>query len=181
MDEAAQRLLRAVVHKLKMKLTVTILTFLLTNGLIGQTFKYQDSTFTVGQSKTLSSFTIALDCDYVECNSDNLDSLVDFLKTHKDLSVEIENHTDTRDFEQNNLELSQIRAERIVKYLIAHGIDENRLIATGMGETDPIVSDQEIKEMTNDLDRELAHRQNRRVQVKIVEMKKKEKPVHNNK
>jgi hypothetical protein len=164
-----------------MKLIITISTIFLTNLLIGQTFNYQDSTFTIGQTKTLSSFSIGLDCDYVECNSDILDSLMDFLKTHKDLSVEIENHTDTRDYEQNNLELSQKRAERILKYLIEHGIDENRLTATGMGETKPIVSDEDIRKMTNDLDKELAHRQNRRVQVKIVERKKKEKPVHNNK
>ena len=164
-----------------MKLTVTISTIFLTNLLLGQTFNYQDSTFTIGQTKTLSSFSIGLDCDYVECNSDILDSLVDFLKTNKNLSVEIKNHTDTRDYEQENLELSQRRANQIVNYLIDQGIDESRLTSIGMGEKEPIISDEEIRKMINDIDKELAHRQNRRVQVKIVEIKKKEKPVHNNK
>jgi len=155
-----------------MKLILSILALILMSSLRAQTFTYQDSTFSLGQSKTLAPFTIALDCEYIACNSDIIDSLVNFLRTHRELSVEIENHTDTRGSEQYNIEYSQKLADEIVKYLIQNGIAKNRLSAKGLGETKPIHTDQEIREMDQAIDQELAHLKNRRVVVKITKIKK---------
>lgn len=52
--------------------------------------------------------------------------------------VEIASHTDNVSTEEYNLKLSQKRAEAIVKYLISKGIEKERLIAKGYGESKPI-------------------------------------------
>jgi peptidoglycan-associated lipoprotein len=50
-------------------------------------------------------------------------------------------HTDSRDTEEYNLELSQKRAQSVVDYLIGKGIAVERLTARGYGETNPKVVD----------------------------------------
>jgi len=52
--------------------------------------------------------------------------------------VEISSHTDNLGTEEYNLKLSQKRAESIVKYLISKGIEKERLVAKGYGESKPI-------------------------------------------
>jgi outer membrane protein OmpA-like peptidoglycan-associated protein len=69
---------------------------------------------------------------------------------------QIEGHTDSTGTEEYNQRLSERRAQSVVRYLIGHfGIDSDRLIAVGYGESRPIAS--------NDTDDGRA--QNRRVQV----------------
>jgi outer membrane protein OmpA-like peptidoglycan-associated protein len=50
----------------------------------------------------------------------------------------IEGHTDSLGTERSNLRLSQRRADSIVRYMVAHGIDRSRLTAVGKGETEPV-------------------------------------------
>lgn len=52
--------------------------------------------------------------------------------------VEISSHTDSVSSEEYNLKLSQKRAENVVKYLISKGIEKERLVAKGYGESKPI-------------------------------------------
>jgi len=52
--------------------------------------------------------------------------------------VEISSHTDSVSSEEYNLKLSQKRAESVVKYLISKGIEKERLVAKGYGESKPI-------------------------------------------
>ena len=52
--------------------------------------------------------------------------------------VEIGVHSDARGNDDYNRELSQKRADAIRDYLIAKGVDANRLRAKGYGETKPI-------------------------------------------
>ena len=66
-----------------------------------------------------------------------LDSLIMFLELNDNISVEIRSHTDQRGSDSYNLDLSHRRAQSVVTYLIAHGIDKKRLIAKGYGETEP--------------------------------------------
>lgn len=64
-----------------------------------------------------------------------LDDLVDFLNLNNNLSVEISSHTDERGSDDYNMRLSADRAKSVVTYLIGKGINKDRLVAQGYGET----------------------------------------------
>ena len=51
------------------------------------------------------------------------------------IRIEINSHTDSRDSDEYNMDLSQRRAQSVVDYLVSKGIKSNRLIARGYGET----------------------------------------------
>jgi outer membrane protein OmpA-like peptidoglycan-associated protein len=68
-----------------------------------------------------------------------VDAVADVLMNHPEITlVEIQGHTDDKGADDYNLDLSQRRAEAVRDYLIASGIDADRLIAKGYGETKPI-------------------------------------------
>ncbi|MFN3403466.1 MAG: OmpA family protein [Cytophagaceae bacterium] len=68
-----------------------------------------------------------------------LDSiLIPFLKKHPDDKVYISSHTDDAGSHKYNMNLSQRRAQNVVKYLISKGVDSHRLHSKGFGETKPI-------------------------------------------
>jgi OOP family OmpA-OmpF porin len=52
--------------------------------------------------------------------------------------LRVEGHTDSDGDDASNLLLSQRRAEAVVEWLVANGIDRNRLVAAGCGEKDPL-------------------------------------------
>ena len=84
---------------------------------------------------------IYYDYDKWEIRADakpNLDSLVSILIQNPLIEIELGSHTDSRGSEDYNQKLSQKRAESVVNYLISKGIDKNRLIAIGYGESKPI-------------------------------------------
>lgn len=60
-----------------------------------------------------------------------------FLKENENITILIQGHTDNEGNAQNNLELSDRRANGVKKYLIELGIDSNRLSAQGYGQTQP--------------------------------------------
>jgi outer membrane protein OmpA-like peptidoglycan-associated protein len=69
----------------------------------------------------------------------SLDILVEELAVlPADVSLLIAGHTDSDGEEEANLALSQARADAVLAYLVAAGIDGNRLTAQGFGETSPI-------------------------------------------
>ena len=62
----------------------------------------------------------------------------EMLQDHDDMSLLIEGHTDAEGEDSYNQELSERRAQAVVKYLVAeYGIDGSRLAAEGFGETMP--------------------------------------------
>jgi len=65
-------------------------------------------------------------------------TLLTILRESPELIIEIGSHTDNIGDEGYNLKLSQKRAEIVAKYLIEKGIDKNRLIAKGYGESKPV-------------------------------------------
>lgn len=69
-----------------------------------------------------------------------LNQVAQVLKDHPTIKLRIEGHTDSVGNDASNLRLSQRRANSVRDYLIAQGIDPNRLIAVGFGETMPIAS-----------------------------------------
>ncbi len=59
------------------------------------------------------------------------------LTTNQTITIELMAHTDFVGSEKFNSELSQKRAQSVVDYLISRGINQERLVAKGYGETWP--------------------------------------------
>ncbi|MBN1819778.1 MAG: OmpA family protein, partial [Prolixibacteraceae bacterium] len=66
-----------------------------------------------------------------------LDTLIDILEVNPTIVIELMSHTDHIGSDQFNFELSQRRAQSVVDYLISKGINPQRLVAKGYGETWP--------------------------------------------
>ncbi|MDX1573969.1 MAG: OmpA family protein [Methylophaga sp.] len=89
-----------------------------------------------------------------------LDEAVALMKeTDEVLEVRVEGHTDSIGTEQYNMDLSQRRAEAVVDYLVANGVNATRLIPVGMGENYPVASNET----------EAGRAENRRVDFVVVE------------
>lgn len=70
-----------------------------------------------------------------------LDAVVEVMQANRQITkIRIEGHTDSRGAAQMNLELSQGRAESVMRYLTGKGVDADRLEAVGYGESQPIRS-----------------------------------------
>jgi OOP family OmpA-OmpF porin len=67
-----------------------------------------------------------------------LNDLVEILKIKNTMIVEIQGHTDNVGKDEDNLKLSQERADEVRKYLISKGIAANRVTAKGYGPTMPV-------------------------------------------
>jgi peptidoglycan-associated lipoprotein len=80
-----------------------------------------------------------------------LDSVVSILKDNPTIVIELRSHTDYRDNNTANQELSQKRAQSCVDYLISKGISADRLVAKGMGESEPFVVPEGYKGLGADL------------------------------
>lgn len=87
-----------------------------------------------------------------------LDDLVDYLKRKPDQRIEIGGHTDNVGSDAKNLKLSLERANAIVAYLTAKGVDSSRLESKGYGAEEPIEEN----------DTEEGRQKNRRTEVKIL-------------
>ena len=59
----------------------------------------------------------------------SLDKLVETLIDNPNVTIELMSHTDSRDTEEYNQDLSQKRAQVVVQYLIDKGIEPERLSA----------------------------------------------------
>jgi outer membrane protein OmpA-like peptidoglycan-associated protein len=88
----------------------------------------------------------------------NLDKLVNILNKYPDTNIEVIGHTDSKGSDDYNKTLSERRATSVTSYLRTHNINNSRLGAKGMGENDPVA--------TNDTEEGRA--QNRRVEFVIT-------------
>lgn len=84
-----------------------------------------------------------------ESSTQALDSLVALLKENPNVTIELSSHCDFRGPDAYNMDLSQRRAESVVNYLIAHGIESDRLSPVGYGETRPKVVTRKIAEQNS--------------------------------
>ena len=87
-----------------------------------------------------------------------LDLLARSMQLQKALAIEIAGHTDALGPQSFNLLLSQKRAAAVKDYLVAHGVEANRLQSEGYGEFNPIA--------TNNT--EAGRAANRRVEFKVL-------------
>ena len=67
-----------------------------------------------------------------------LKGVSDLMKRNQKISISIEGHADERGTREYNLALGQRRAESVASYLIANGVNRNRLITKSYGEERPL-------------------------------------------
>lgn len=107
------------------------------------------------KEKVLFSFNSA---DLGNNAAGNLDKLVNVLNKYPDTNIEVIGHTDSKGTDDYNQRLSERRANAVISYLRTHNITTTRLAARGMGESDPVASN----------DTEEGRSQNRRVEFVIT-------------
>ena len=89
---------------------------------------------------------------------DVLNSVASVLKEFKKTQVQVTGHTDSVGSDASNQALSQRRAQSVANYLISQSIAPQRFYVSGMGESQPIASN----------DSPQGREQNRRVEVQII-------------
>jgi outer membrane protein OmpA-like peptidoglycan-associated protein len=88
-----------------------------------------------------------------------LDILVDMLKTNGKMVIQLEGHTDYLGPAKQNLELSEKRVVAVKDYLVAKGINKTRIRTKAFGGTMPLSRE----------DTPEAHAGNRRVEVRVLQ------------
>jgi outer membrane protein OmpA-like peptidoglycan-associated protein len=113
-----------------------------------------------GEKTTLNNVLFELDSYAISEKSDiALLFVIDYLKNHPELTIEIAGHTDDTGTDAYNLNLSNNRAKAVYNYLIAGGIDTDKISYRGYGSTLPSASN----------DTELGRAKNRRIELRIIE------------
>ncbi|TYA74598.1 OmpA family protein [Seonamhaeicola marinus] len=93
----------------------------------------------------------------------SLNKVIKVLNENPNMKLAINAHTDIRGNDSYNFRLSNKRAESALKYIIKSGIDKNRIVSEGFGETQPLV---DCKSKTcSDKD----HETNRRIEFVILD------------
>lgn len=72
----------------------------------------------------------------------NLDKLVPVFKEYPDTDIKIYGYTDSKGSDDYNLNLSSQRAAAVRSYLASKGLSNARFITVGMGEVDPLASNE---------------------------------------
>ena len=67
-----------------------------------------------------------------------LKGVSELMKRNSKITISIEGHADERGTREYNLALGQRRAESVANYLVANGINRNRLITKSYGEERPL-------------------------------------------
>ncbi len=95
--------------------------------------------------------------DLLPASYQELEKLITQMKEHEDVNIEITGHTDNVGSRVLNKELSEKRAEAVLKHLTKNGINKSRLVAKGYGSDIPVASN----------DSDFGRKQNRRVEITI--------------
>ena len=116
----------------------------------------KESDFNKGESIIINNLFFDFNSSIIKKESyPELNRLVNFLKKNE-TSIEVIGHTDSDGDNNYNLDLSFKRANAVKEYLIRNGILSKRIIAKGMGETQP------LKPNDSDINKSI----NRRVEIK---------------
>ncbi len=90
-----------------------------------------------------------------------LDKMVTMLNDNPNITIELSSHTDARGDDKFNQNLSQMRADSAVIYVISKGINPRRITAKGYGEARPIVATATTEE---------EHQRNRRTEFQVTKV-----------
>jgi outer membrane protein OmpA-like peptidoglycan-associated protein len=96
--------------------------------------------------------------DLKPASTSELDKLAALLLDNPTVRIQLSGHTDNVGKAEDNLVLSNNRAQAVVKYLVAHGIDPQRLTFKGYGATQPVAGN----------DTEEGRAKNRRTELKVI-------------
>lgn len=88
----------------------------------------------------------------------SLAGLIELLNAHPEVVLQLGGHTDNLGTAKENLDLSKRRVMSVVKYLVSNGIEGDRLIPFGFGESRPIVSNTTAA----------GRAQNRRIEMSVI-------------
>lgn len=97
-----------------------------------------------------------------------LEKLVNTMRKNPNMIIEIRSHTDTRGNAQDNLYLSQQRANEVVDFLVQKGVSRARMRGVGKGESEPVNGCGDGVQCT-----EAEHQRNRRTEFKILSIERK--------
>ncbi len=90
----------------------------------------------LGKELQLKSIRYELDkFDITEASKTELNILGNFLNKYPNISIELQSHTDSRGSDPYNLKLSINRAKAAKDYVVSLGINPNRIVSVGFGET----------------------------------------------
>jgi outer membrane protein OmpA-like peptidoglycan-associated protein len=124
---------------------------------------------TVGARIVLNNIFFDFDKSTLRNTSNvELNNILRFLNKYPKVVVEIAGYTDSKGAAEYNQKLSTERAQAVVAYLISKGIASSRMIPKGYGETAPDALNSNKDGSDNPEGRQL----NRRVELKIIEIKK---------
>ena len=116
----------------------------------------------------------------------SLDELVGLLNLNPNVTIELSAHCDYKGSDEYNIKLSQARAESVVNYLIANGIEKERLTPKGYGEEKPkivhkkltekypflkendVLTEDFIKNLENEEEQEICNQLNRRTEFQVL-------------
>ena len=91
--------------------------------------------------------------------AEELNKLYHLMVDNPEIEIELSSHTDARAGDRYNMDLSQRRAESATNYLIIKGIDPNRIVARGYGESKLLIPSAQTEE---------EHQQNRRTEFRVT-------------
>jgi len=89
----------------------------------------------------------------------DIENIAKFIKAYPNIKIEVAGHTDSDGSDELNQKLSQRRAESVKKAIVKFGVDENRIVAVGYGESKPVSSNETAE----------GKARNRRTEIKILE------------
>ncbi len=147
-------------YKLKLNKDVRYVMLATARGYLNQ--KQELNTFDLKDSKTYAqdfmlaplSKPVTMDnifyefakWDLTPASEAGLNTLIKLLQDNPNITIELSAHTDRVGNATANKELSEKRAKSVVDYLIAHGIEKDRLTPMGYGKERPVVADKALNQ-----------------------------------
>jgi hypothetical protein len=134
-------------------------------------FAMEENNLSIGMSMTIEALDYSNDRDKFNFDKKKIDNLIIFLKTNSLVSVEITCNSDYSEFPLLSMMSTFEQAEEIRSYMVRSGITGTRLDIFGNGEMDLLFSEFDKSNM-NDVEKDFADKQNRRIHVSISKIKK---------
>ena len=93
-----------------------------------------------------SDASFAVDSSTLSMNAQTtFNKIAGVLKSYDKTAIHVVGHTDSTGSEQHNLELSQQRAQSVAQFLTGHGVNSQRLLTWGRGESQPIATNDTVE------------------------------------